>query len=77
MPLDVFGDLHALKNIYPPKSLYQSLNVVNDDVIFFLFSLTLSLFSVTLTLNEILTVTLNKTTTDACAYGPLIKHVWS
>ena len=46
--------------------------MVNDDVIFFLFSLTLSLFFVTLTLNEILTVILNKMMTDAYAYGPLI-----
>ena len=46
--------------------------MVNDDVIFSLFSLTLSLFCVTLTLNEILTVILNKTMNDACAYGPLI-----
>ena len=46
--------------------------MVNDNVILFLFSLTLSLFCVTLTLNEILTVILNKTMNDVCAYGPLI-----
>ena len=46
--------------------------MVNDDVIFLLFSLILSLFCVTLTLNEILTVILNKTVNEVCAYGPLI-----
>ena len=45
--------------------------MVNDDVIFFLFSLTLSLFCMTLTLNEILTVILNKMN-DGGVYEPLI-----
>ena len=44
--------------------------MVNDNVISFLFSLTLSLFCVTL--SEILTVILNKMMNDVCAYGPLI-----